>query len=642
MTTSEDFHALFEASPNAYMVCDRALRFVAANAAYCRAVDVADFSALAGRPVFEAFPDDPNRGSRARVEQSIRRAFASGVVDVVAFVPYRVGNHVTRYWSATHTPIKDAAGAVERVMQHTVDVTELHQGAGASAEQMHAGVLQRARGAERAGELLSDEMRRLLQVFEQAPPFVAVMRGPHHTFALTNAAYRQLVGHRDLVGRRVAEAMPEVVEQGFVALLDGVYRTGTPYVGSAVGVKLQRGPNAPPHDRLVDFTYQPMVDADGTITGILVIGVDVTETRADLNDVRALAEAIPVQVWSATPDGLLDFVNSGATAYFGEAASALVGAGWTRHVHPDDLPDAARRWTAALASGETYETQFRLQRGHDQQWRWHLARALPMRDVGGTIIKWYGTNTDVDDAARAREELERRSLFEEQLIGIVSHDLRNPLSAITLSAATLLRGGNLDAKQGRAVARITTAAERALRMIRDLLDFSLLRAQGQLPVTPSSADIARIVTDTVDELRVAHAERIVTIEHSGPVDVDVDADRFAQVVGNLVANALQHSPSGAAVVVRSSVDDKTARFTVQNGGPPIADRDLPRLFQPFQRGEGAVAGGRSVGLGLHIAERIVAAHGGTITVSTNAEDGTTFTVSIPRRHPPASADDASR
>lgn len=145
---------------------------------------------------------------------------------------------------------------------------------------------------ETTGRVLAEKYRdaeneRLLALFEQAPGFMAVLRGPAHVFELTNKAYLQLVGHRQIVGKPAKEALPEVAGQGFFELLDQVYNTGTPFVGNALPIKLQREPNGPLEERYVDFVYQPIRDANGVVTGIFAEGSDVTERKLAEDELRA-------------------------------------------------------------------------------------------------------------------------------------------------------------------------------------------------------------------------------------------------------------------------------------------------------------------------------------------------------------------
>jgi PAS domain S-box-containing protein len=269
------------------------------------------------------------------------------------------------------------------------------------------------------------ETERLRELFAQAPSFMAILRGPEHRIELHNAAYAQLVDHRDVIGRTVREAMPEIAGQGFIDLLDRVYATGERFVGQSARLALRRDVAAAAAPRIVDFVYQPIRNADGAVSGIFVEGIDVTAAHdavAALRDseaqFRTLAQAMPNQVWTATPDGELDWFNDQTYAYAGLDRAALAGQGWARIVHPDDVARAGAAWMDALAAAETYEIEFRIRRA-DGAYRWHLVRALPIRDSEGGVIRWIGTNTDIDD--RKREEAE--SARERERIWASTNDL---------------------------------------------------------------------------------------------------------------------------------------------------------------------------------------------------------------------------
>ncbi|MEQ1502147.1 MAG: PAS domain-containing protein [Myxococcota bacterium] len=634
---SLDFGALFDRSPNAYMVVDRDLRYVAANAAYLR-VTGATLDALLGQPLFDVFPndpDDPANASRRMIHASFERVLATGETDHVAAIAYRVPIErdgvwieTERWWSATHVPIPGPDGAVAFVLQHTVEVTDLI--AASRIDPREAGVIGRAKGVQDAFDSLDAEHQQLRRLFEQAPGFACVLLGPDHVFASANRSYRQLVGGRDVIGQPVRLAIPEAEAQGFVALLDAVYRSGDAYVGRSSRLTLARDGGAL-EEVYLDFVYQPVRDPDGRVVGIFVEGHDVTDSKRLAAELEVLLEAIPQQVWTARPDGRLDFVNDRVGAYFGVPRDRLLGDGWIDRVDPAQVREVTDRWAASLATGDAYEVEFRLRRA-DGVYRWHLARAVPVRDPDGRVTKWFGTNTDVHDAREQRDELARRSEYEQQLIGIVSHDLRSPLQAVRVASSLLLKRGNLDDQQGKAIARIVTSAERATRLIADLLDFAEARSSGRIPIRPGRVDLRDVTRQVVDEVMLAHPDRTVELDHDGDVVGAWDGDRIAQVIGNLVANAVQHGSADHPVAVRSRAEGDRVVLDVHNHGAPIATADLGRLFEPYQRGGGA---GRitGVGLGLYIAREIVDAHGGRIGVRSAASAGTTFTVVLPRSAP---------
>jgi PAS domain S-box-containing protein len=660
-----DFRALFELAPNPYMLLDRQLRYAAANRAYLH-VTGRRLEDLLGRNVFDIFPhdaEDPSNESATQLRQSFERVLSTGQPDVIAFIRYRVpggsgreGDAQDRFWSATHTPIHGHGGHVAYILQHTVDVTELmhlRQAAqrppGRDAGQMEAGVLQRAREVQQTNLSLADERATLQRLFQQAPGFMAFLRGPRQVFELANAAYRQLVGHREIIGKTVREALPELKDQEYFDLLERVYTTGEPFVGSGMRALLQREPGAPLSEVFLNFVYQPIFDAQGQTAGILVLGYDITQQRiqeaeraallvreqqargaaeAAEQRQRFLAESIPQQVWTALPDGRLDFVNRRVVEYFGLPEEEMLGDGWRSGVHPDDLEDSVERWRQSIRTGDEYEFQFRLRRA-DGAYRWHLARALALRAPDGRIEKWFGTNTDMDELTRARDELRKRAEFDQQLLGIVSHDLRNPLNAIGVATALLLKRGQLDEQHVKIVRRIMSSSERAVRLIRDFLDFTQARVMGRIPVSPAPANIREIARQVFDEVLLAQRSRQGVIEHEGEEHGVWDPDRIAQVIGNLLSNAFQHSPASSVVRLSTRGDSQGVTIDVHNSGAPIPPRDLARLFEPFERGTDASATGRSIGLGLYIARQIIAAHGGTISVQSTAEDGTHFTVWLP-------------
>jgi sigma-B regulation protein RsbU (phosphoserine phosphatase) len=225
--------------------------------------------------------------------------------------------------------------------------------------------------------------------------------------------------------------------------------------------------------------------------------------------------------------------------------------------------------------------------------------------------------------------LEQRALLAEQLVGIVSHDLRTPIAAILLGASQL-GIGSLDPLQTRLLARMTSAAERANRLVSELLDFTQSRIGGGLRVQPRAIDLHAVVRDCVEELRLAsdgcHLEHVA----SGSASACADPDRIAQVVTNLLCNARAYGAKDRLITVTSEIDETRGSVTVHNFGPPIPPALIPHLFEPMRRGDQQVEqGSRSVGLGLYIVHQIAVAHGGDVEVTSDEQHGTRFRVRWP-------------
>ncbi len=295
MSSPIDFAGLFDIAPNAYMVLDRELRFVAANKAYLE-LTASRLEDLLGKRLFDLFPNDPadpNNVPAQMLRSSLERVLETGERDHLALIKYRVPKKVgsevlveDRFWSATHCPVCDAEGRVTFVLQHTVDVTELRRNEreerepGARGEDVRerAGVLARARAVQEEKTQVEAEREQMRVLFEQAPGFMCVLEGTDHVFRLANAAYRTLVGNRDLLGKPVRDALPEVVAQGFIDMLDRVYTTGEAFVGAGVRLLLERAGGGQ-EEVFLDFIYQPVRDRAGAVTGIFVQGHDVTRHK---------------------------------------------------------------------------------------------------------------------------------------------------------------------------------------------------------------------------------------------------------------------------------------------------------------------------------------------------------------------------
>jgi sigma-B regulation protein RsbU (phosphoserine phosphatase) len=237
----------------------------------------------------------------------------------------------------------------------------------------------------------------------------------------------------------------------------------------------------------------------------------------------------------------------------------------------------------------------------------------------------------VAETARLHADAKDRVLVAEQMIGIVSHDLRNPLSNIGLGIA-LLSGDMLSDSQRRTLGRITRSTERANVLVADLLDFTQARLGKGLSVSIEEIDLHDTVSHALDELAAVHSGRTLRHVRVGDGVCSADANRLGQLVGNLVSNAMAYGAPGTAVTVTSSIEKTSFVLSVHNEGVPIPEQAQAELFQPMKRGATATPNvGRSVGLGLFNVSEIARAHGGQARVQSTHEGGTTFSAVFPRR-----------
>jgi len=256
-------------------------------------------------------------------------------------------------------------------------------------------------------------------------------------------------------------------------------------------------------------------------------------------------------------------------------------------------------------------------------------------------VDQFSAERDAAIQASHAELLQARE-YERQLIGVVSHDLRNPLAIILNCADVMMHGKGLGDLALKSLGRLRTNAERALRLIGDLLDFTQERSLGRIPIKPADADMQELVREAVEEAAMMHPRR--TIECAGETAAIAgrwDRDRIAQVLTNLLDNALKFSPLGSSVRVEVGADAERVTVAVHNWGPPIPPDRLGSVFEPFQRVDPTASARVSLGLGLHISREIALAHCGSLDAESSAAAGTTFTLILPRVCPAPSADDAS-
>jgi PAS domain S-box-containing protein len=358
---------------------------------------------------------------------------------------------------------------------------------------------------------------------------------------------------------------------------------------------------------------------------------------------QVLAETMPQQVWTANPDGTLDYVNERVVRYFGMPAKTIVGNGWRDLVHPEDMPVCAERWTAALNTGEPYEVEFRLQRA-DGSYRWHLGRALPVRDMDGSITKWLGTNTDLHDRMEAQEQLRRAkdiaeaaSQAKSEFLARMSHELRTPLNAIIGYSEMLeeeAQERNLEPFLSD-LPKIHGAGKHLLSLINDVLDLSKIEA-GKMELFVETFDVHEMIESVVNTVRPLAAkngnELIVDCE-TGLGEMSSDLTKIRQSLFNLLSNSSKFTHDGRIRLQASRQrrdDQDWLLFRVEDTGIGIPAEKTEGVFDPFsQVDKGRTRKYGGTGLGLAITKRFCEIMGGGITLESEPGKGSIFEIKLP-------------
>jgi PAS domain S-box-containing protein len=493
-----------------------------------------------------------------------------------------------------------------------------------------------------ASRRANEERERFADLFEQAPTFMAVLRGPEHRFELANPRYRHLVGDRDVLGRTVAEALPDAVAQGYLQLLDEVYHGGHPYVATALKYEMQVDPSEPVKTRYVDFVYHPIRDVagTGTVTGIFVVGSDVTDRvsgelalAASEARFRTFADNIPMLCWMADESGAIFWYNSRWYEYTGTTPEQMRGWGWQAVHDPIVLPDVLVRWRASIAAGSPFEMVFPL-KSAGGAFRPFLSRIVPSCDAAGRLTGWFGTNTDIShqmDAEKALREADRRK---DEFLAILAHELRNPLAPVR-SAAKVLRAPLADAKtRDWATAVIDRQIHTMASLLDDLLDVSRI-TRGHLVLHKQKASISSILETSLEVARPLVESRHHTLSISlpdTPIEVDGDPLRLSQVFSNLLTNAAKYSEPSGRIDVTVAQAAEGIEVSVKDSGLGLEAESLSRIFEMFSQVKSALERSEGgLGIGLALVKGIVELHGGRVSAfSEGLGHGSEFRVLLPR------------
>ncbi|WP_246688981.1 PAS domain S-box protein [Mesorhizobium sp. WSM4310] len=482
----------------------------------------------------------------------------------------------------------------------------------------------------------------LSQMFEQAPGFMALLQGPDHVFELTNAAYQRLIGDRQVIGKSIRDAFPELEGHEFFEHLDQVHKTGVPYRGQGVKVGLRNHEDGPIEERILDFVYQPIKGDDGRITAIFIEGTDVSELsfanaalRLREDHLRSILATVPDAMVVIDEQGRIQSFSTAAETLFGYQSSEVIGQN-VNLLMPSPYRDEhdayllrylttgerriiglGRTVTGARKDGTTFPMELSVGEMHP-----------------GTGRFFTGFCRDLTERHRAeariqeqQQELLHMARFTAlgEMASTLAHEINQPLTAITnyLKGSRRLLENSKEENAPMLRDAVDKAAEQALRagnVIRHLRDFV---ARGE-----SERQVERLPTliEEASSLALVGA-REINVLVSYKLDraaelVLTDRIQIQQVLLNLMRNAveaMQGSPRRELTVTTVARDDGMAEVSVIDTGPGLAPEVSAQLFQPF-----VTTKKHGMGVGLSICRTIVESHGGHIWAEAMPTGGTAF------------------
>ncbi|MBD2293534.1 PAS domain-containing protein [Anabaena sphaerica FACHB-251] len=399
---------------------------------------------------------------------------------------------------------------------------------------------------------------------------------------------------------------------------------------------------------------RPLRNQQGQIIKWYGTNTDITEhiqarealIKSELN-FRTLADTMPQIVWTAQPDGWVDYYNQRWFEYIDMTLEETQGWGWPAVLHPDDVQLCVDIWSESVRTGKDYQVEYRFRRASDGQYRWHLGRAFPLRNEQGKIIKWFGSCTDIDDQKRAVQDLQKAlqekqaaceaaetaNRVKDEFLAVLSHELRTPLNPI-LGWSQLLKTGKLSKAQTQeALKTIERNAKLQIDLIEDLLDVSRI-LRGKLTLNVTTVDLADVIYAVLETVSLAASAKGIIVQTQFKQNIGKvrgDPARLQQICWNLLSNAIKFTPQGGRVEVRLEQFGSMAQITVSDQGKGISRDFLPYVFEHFRQEDSSTTrkfGG--LGLGLAIVRHLVELHGGTVEADSPGEGkGATLTVKLP-------------
>jgi len=678
------YQQLFQCLPGMFLILTPELQVAAVNDHYLRETHT-QREAMIGKYLFDIFPMDKDpRSAReyADLVASFRQVLASGqphTVDVLRYdlaYPKETDSALERYWQITNSPMPGPGGALMYYIHHVVNVTE--------KVRVRRQVEQARQREVHALAAMQAEKDRLERFIMQAPAIIVVHSGPDLVFEKINPRYQQVFPGRQLLGKPLLEGLPELAGTPVWDMVRHVYRTGETVYGEEVLIPLAPHEGAPLQNNYYNFIYQARRDEHGQVDGIMVFAYDVTVQVEGRKQAERILDGMHQIVWTSNAQGVPTYVNQHWLDYTGGSRGDLddperANAQLAAYLHPDDGQRQLEHWAEHLPLGRVFELEVRVRRASDGAYRWHLNRAVPIRNGAGEITGWVGTATDIHDqkvlqsALREREH-RLRALFVQlaaanaelsganetilasnsrleaanehltrvnadldNFIYTASHDLKAPIHNIEGLMKVLVRSLSAESLNEERVVytthMIADSVERFKRTISHLTEVSKLQKESNQQAV--EVDVAQVVEEVRLDLEpvIEAAGARIEVDVAACPTIQFSEKNVRSIIYNLLSNAIKYRAPDRPPLVRLhcapegdyyvlSVADNGLGLDLGEGGDK-----REKLFAMFKRLHNHVEGS---GVGLYMVKRILDNAGGRIEVESTLGEGSTFKVYFKR------------
>jgi PAS domain S-box-containing protein len=516
-----------------------------------------------------------------------------------------------------YAPVKDESGSATKiavwVLENTVQVNARKK-------------------VTRDNTFLEKERNRLYEVFMEAPAGICLWTGPDLVYEMVNPAYQRILAGRNLIGRPILEAVPELKGAPLIESMLDTYYHGTPFEVHELHVPIADHEGGPTIDRYFTFNYVPRRNLANQIDGVFNFVFEVTEQVIARKKVeerekhfRHLADLVPAKISNALPSGEVTFFNQQWLDFAGMDFKEMREFGYHQMMHPEEIKDFQDGLAEAAATGTPFVSEMRF-KNTQGRYIWHLNIASPILDENGKIQMWVGSTTDIQ---KIKEEEQRKADF----VSLLSHEIKTPITSIKGYIQLMKREIGKDSFQREKISggleRVDRLVMQLTGLVSDMLDLTRIET-GHLDLNKKPVDLETLIEEVVSDFKMTSPGRDISIIQQTNFTVEVDRDKIAQVLINLISNAIKYSPAETTVKITTFQNGNGTGVSITDQGIGISKKDHKKIFERFYRVEGKEKYQFSgFGIGLYLAHSIIERHGGKLTLDSHPGKGSTFTFLLP-------------
>lgn len=464
------------------------------------------------------------------------------------------------------------------------------------------------------------------RLYMNAPAFICTLKGPEHIFELVNPEYQRMYGSRQMLGKKVIDAIPELIPQGIIEKLDTVYQTGEPYVVTERLLYLSRDEGKEPEPTYLNFSYQPMYDADKNISGILVFGYEVTkQVLAKMEgeeNLKLILESLPQITSTSSANGTNIYFNKFFFEYSGLSKEEATINGWNAILHPEEIDDVLNQWEECKKNGEDFYKEIRLKRKSDGVYRWHISHITAIKNSKGEITQWIASATDIHEQKIKEQK-------KDEFLSIASHEMKTPLTSVKAYLQLLELSLNKNNEKANSFTKkAILSVDRLKDLIAELLDVSKIQ-NGRLNLNISNFDFNEMMDDAIESIQYNSSKHSLIKTGEIAELVNGDRERLQQVIINLLSNAVKYSPDSKDIFINTYLKNDQLTVSVKDNGIGISENNFSKIFERYYRIEGQDIHFQGLGIGLFISMDIIRRHNGNLWVESEPGKGSTFYFKLP-------------